>query len=116
VKEDRMGTTELTEAATPDEREAAHERIQKLVWDDLRRVTVAIRTGGIRFLSRDAKLRIDLGRLASGGPALVIDEEEINGIALAMLADVVGQNLELELYDGRLNIFSPSWEPDRIPF
>ena len=98
--------------STTDEQRRAQDAIESAVWDELHRVVAAIRTENAIGMQPD--MSITLSRY--GGPALVIQEEEITGMQLALLSDLCGQNLDVELFEGRMTIYSASWRPDRIPF
>lgn len=100
------------DAATTAEMELAQQRLEGMVWDELLRVVKAIRVDNA--LGVNPELLITVSRY--GGPALVIDEEEVAPLTIVTLQEMIGQNLDVELYNGRLNIYSPSWAPSRIPF
>lgn len=99
--------------ATPEEIRQAKAAIESAVWDEIHRVVKAIRVDG--ELGVQPKLSIRLDRF-SGGPALRIEEDEVEALTLAKLNEIVGQDLQIELQEGRIELTSPSWPPDRIPF
>jgi hypothetical protein len=98
---------------TDQERQEAKERIEQAVWDELLRVVRAIRVDRAIGVTPELAIKDSYAR---NGPALVIDEEDVAPLALAQLSDLIGQNLDLRLEDGRLLISSPSWPHDDIPF
>lgn len=98
----------------PDEREQARRRIAEMALDEFKRVLIAINLDGA-LGNVQLPLALRLGKYGQG-PELVIDEEDVGGLLLGQLQDLIGQNLDIELKDGRLTIFCPSWPPDRIPF
>lgn len=100
--------------APPSEQMLAKERIEQLVWDELLRVVKAIRVD--RTLGATLNLSIKIDGFSANGPALVIAEEDVAALAVAELADLIGQDLDLCLEGGRLLVYSPSWRHDEIPF
>lgn len=100
--------------ATPEEREEARQRIVDLTWDEMLRVVKAIRAGEPQgFAAVDLTIKLDR---FGGGPALVIAEATVDSRTIAQLQELAGQNLDLRLDEGRIELYCPSWPPDRIPF
>lgn len=104
----------MTEVASERERQEAQARLRGLVWDELQRVVTAIRVENALGVQPALVIRFD--RHGGDGPRLILDEEELSGLALAKLSELAGQNLELELVAGKLELSSVSWPPDRLPF
>jgi hypothetical protein len=93
---------------------AAREAIADAVIDAMRDLVIAIAVRK-ELGTHSPALAIKITAGGSGGPEIVIDEAELNGYQLATLHDLIGSNLDLELRDGRIVVFSPSWRPDRMP-
>lgn len=108
-------TDETIQVATEEERQAAHRRIVERVLDEMKRVVIAINIDGVLQTRPPLALRFGRGTHA-GGPMLVIDDEDLGSLAIAILLDLIGPDLDVELSEGRIVVFSPSWSPDRIPF
>lgn len=102
-----------TTTATDDERAAAKARIQAHVWDELQRVVTAIRIDNALGVAPALVIRLDR---FGGGPALRIEDDHLDGLPLAKLQELAGQDIEVAFVAGRIELSSPSWAPDRIPF
>lgn len=98
--------------ATAEQRQAAKDDLSEIVWWQLRRLANEIRDGNA--LGVNPEMSITVSRY--GGPALIIDEARLEATTVAKIQDLVEETgLLLELYNGRLNVYSPSWAPDRLP-
>lgn len=96
-----------------DAAQEAHGQIRALVWRDYDRFIRAIRDD--RALGPVPELEIHFDRYG-GGPTLRIAEEDVSGLQIAKLSEMVGQDFDVRLEGGRLEVFCPAWPPDAIPF